>query len=238
MAKKRQTASSGARNLQGRLTALGGLVVIVGGAAAILFFAGVLGGQGGGTTETGREIEDAVFVETAPPAGLEGLEVATKEGALAPDFEVSDMQGDRHRLSDFRGKVVYLNFWATWCIPCQREMPDIQELQDRHKDELVVIAVNRAEPLGRAQDFLRNLEKLNGEPGISFAVNGLDPDDDLYPRYTPFPGAMPVSFFIDAEGKIVGLYPGLISLAKMEEGFATAKASAPLSDEGTTAAPR
>ena len=63
-------------------------------------------------------------------------------------LEVSDFDGVRHRLEDFRGDVVDVAFWASWCGPCARELPDIQELQISHPDDLVLVALNRAEPPG------------------------------------------------------------------------------------------
>jgi thiol-disulfide isomerase/thioredoxin len=203
------------RGLKQRLLALGGLVAIVGGAALVLWLAGVLGGQGGGTTASGVEIEPVALLDT-PPFG--GLDVAPREGSLAPDFEISDYEGTRHRLSDFRGTPVYVNFWATWCIPCQRELPDIQELADRHGDGLVVVTVNRREPLDDAQAYFRNIEKLNGEGGISFDVNGLDPDDTLYDQYRAL--GMPLNVFIDARGVVGKVYNSAIDLATMEEAAA------------------
>jgi thiol-disulfide isomerase/thioredoxin len=170
------------------------------------------------------KIEDALVLETPPVTALGNLAVEPKAGSLAPDFEISDFNGARHRLSDFRGTPVYVNFWATWCIPCQIELPDMQELLDRHKDELAIISVNRAEPLGRAEAFFSNIEKLNGEPGISFTVNGLDVDDTLYNEYRGL--GMPVSVFIDANGKVVKVFNGLIDLSIMEESLAEAVASA------------
>jgi thiol-disulfide isomerase/thioredoxin len=59
-------------------------------------------------------------------------------GKLAPNFEIDDFDGVRHRLSDFRGKVVFVNFWATWCDPCRLEMPDIYKLEQARGDELAV----------------------------------------------------------------------------------------------------
>ena len=230
MPKKREERSSGGRDLQTRLKALAGLAVIVGSAAAILFAVGILGGQGGGTTGTGIKIEDALVLETSQVAALGELSIEPKAGSLAPDFEISDFDGSRQRLSDYRGKPVLLNFWATWCIPCQIELPEMQELLDRHKDELAIITVNRAEPLDRAENFFRNIEKLNGEPGISFTVDGMDPDDTLYNEYRGL--GMPVSVFIDANGKVVKVFNGLIDLSIMEESLAEAVASASASDSG------
>ncbi len=233
MAKKNKQTSAG-RDLQSRLLALAGLVVIVGGAAVVLLLIGVLGNQGGGTTETGIEIEEVELVAAPAAPGLGELDVSPREGSLAPDFVISDFNGARHRLSDFRGTPVYVNFWATWCIPCQRETPEIQELLDRHRDERAVVMVNRAEPLDRAEAFFANLEKLNGEPGLTFTVNGMDPDDTLYNEYRGL--GMPVSVFIDANGKVVKAFNGLIDLSIMEESLAEALASAPVSDSDAAGA--
>jgi thiol-disulfide isomerase/thioredoxin len=203
------------RDLRARLLALAGLVVIVGVAALALRLGGVLGGEGGGTTASGVQIESVALLDTPPaPSGAE-LAVAPKVGSLAPDFEISDFDGTRQRLSDFRGTAVYVNFWATWCTPCQKELPDIQELADRHEDDLVVITVNRQEPLERAERYFRNTNDLNGEPGLSFDVNGLDPDDTLYDEYRGL--GMPVSVFIDADGVVAKVYNGIIDLVTMEE---------------------
>ncbi len=217
------------RDFKSRLRALAGLVVIVGGVVAVLFFAGILGSQGGG-----EGIEDALVLDPPRGPGQEDLDVLPKVGSLAPDFEISDFDGARHRLSDFRGKPVYVNFWATWCIPCQRELPEAQELLDRHEDDLAIITVNTNEPLDRAKAFFANIEKLNGEPGVSFTVDGMDPDETLYRKYTPFPGALPVSVFIDANGKVVKMFNGLIDLETMEEAVAEAVASASASENEAT----
>lgn len=207
------------RDFKSRLLALAGLVVIVGGAMVILSLAGALGSQGGG-----EGIEDALVLDPPRGPGQEDLDVLPKEGSLAPDFEISDFDGARHRLSDFSGKPDYVNFWATWCIPCQRELPEMQELLDRHEDDLAIITVNRSEPLDRAAAFFANIEKLNGEPGVSFTVDGMEPDDKLYNEYRGL--GMPVSLFVDANGKVVKVLNGLIDLETMEEAVAEAVASA------------
>ena len=224
-----------ANGLRRRLLALGGLVLIVGAVLAILFAAGLVGSQGGGTTERGIEIQ-AVTLLPAPPAPARGvLEVGPQVGKLAPDFEISDFDGVRRRLSDFRGRPVYINFWATWCVPCQIELPDIQELLDRHEDELVVIAVNRAQPLDRARNYFEKLRTRDGQTGVSFTVNGLDTDDTLDRTYRGL--GMPVSVFIDADGVVTRVHNSILRLSQMEEAVAEALASAPVSADGRTGAP-
>lgn len=203
--------------LKQRLLALAGLAAIVGVAVVILISAGLLGNQGGG-----EGIENVRILEPPPVAGAD-LEVGPQVGKLAPDFEISDFDGLRYRLSDFRGKPVYVNFWATWCLPCAVELPDMQLLKDRHGDDLVIIAVNRSEPVDRARNYFNNLERHDGERGVSFTVNAIDPDDTLYREYRAL--GMPASFFISPDGLVTDVFNGLIRLETMEEAVAKARSA-------------
>jgi len=207
------------RDLRRRLIALAGLVVIVGAVIAALALMGVIGNQGGG----GAGIEDVALLDPPQPAGSATRQVGPEAGKLAPDFVISDFDGTRHRLSDFRGKAVYLNFWATWCIPCQVELPDVETVQQLHKGELVVISINRREPLDRARDFLKNIPRTDGGTGVSFTVNGIDPGDTLYDRYRGL--GMPVSVFIDANGVVTRVANGQLRLDDMQQAVAEALAA-------------
>ncbi|MEE9230107.1 MAG: TlpA disulfide reductase family protein [Acidobacteriota bacterium] len=204
-------------DLRKRLTTLVALSAVVGSSLVALSFVGVLGNQSGG-----EGIEDALILNTAAPPGFEQLDVGPKVGKLAPDFEISDFDGTRHRLSDFRGKVVYVTFWASWCGPCKAELPDIEQLQADHPDDLVVVAVNRAEPLGRARSFLEDLTRSDGGTGVSFPVDGIDPDDSVYDEYRGI--GMPVSIFINPDGVVTQVHNGLLLLEQMEEALAEAAA--------------
>jgi thiol-disulfide isomerase/thioredoxin len=206
--------STSGRSGRQRLLALVGIVAIVGVAVAVLFVAGVLGNQG--------DAEAVELLDTPQPDG-QSLDVGPERGKLAPDFEISDYDGARHRLSDFRGKVVYVNFWATWCVPCQVELPEIDVLEREYADDLVVITVNRREPQGDAEAFFRNVPNLQGENGVDFAVNGLDPDDTLYDAYRGL--GMPTSIFIDVNGVVTARADGLIRLDDMREAVEQAKPS-------------
>jgi len=86
-------------------------------------------------------------------AAMARLEAQDKEVAAA-DFTLTDLQGNRWHLKDLQGKVVVVNFWATWCPPCRKEMPDLQTLYDRFKAEGLVILAISDEDLGKVKPFV------------------------------------------------------------------------------------
>lgn len=211
-----------------RLAGVGGIVAV---AVVVLFALDILG-TGGGETATVREggqtrtvvIDTARILPTTAPPGVAVTAIGPEVGKLAPDFEFSDMAGKRLKISDFRGQPVMLNFYASWCTPCRREMPDIQKLLERHKGEgLAVIAMNRGERLSQARGFLEDL-------GVDFTVEGMDPSQAVYQEYLAFPiEFMPISIFIDKDGVIRGYHPGLATLEQMEELYAQAVQAQPAS---------
>lgn len=194
------------------------VVVVLG----VLYAAGLIGNQAGG-----EGIEDLVLSDPVRLAGQEDLDVGAEVGNLSPDFELSAFDGTRHKLSDFRGKPVYVNFWASWCGPCIIELPEMQSLLDEHGDDLAVIAVNRTEPLDRATSFLRNLPREGGGTGLSFNVDGMDPTDALYNEVVRIvPPPMPVSIFVDREGVVSDVFFGIISREMMDAAVAKASGEA------------
>jgi peroxiredoxin len=95
----------------------------------------------------------ALVLALALPASAQ--ELKPWAGGATPPLELSDMKGARHRLADYRGKVVLVNFWATWCVPCRDEMPSIERLRaSLDSRRFAVLAVNLAEPESRIQKFL------------------------------------------------------------------------------------
>jgi thiol-disulfide isomerase/thioredoxin len=140
------------------------------------------------STPTATEA-DGTKVETGV---IETEGAAPRERRPAPNFVLADYDGKAVRLSDFHGKTVLLNFWATWCTTCEAEMPDMQRLAEEHPDDLVVLAVNQAEGRGRAKGWsdARNLTAL------TFV---LDTDEDVTRAYR-LPSGLPHSFFIDEDG--------------------------------------
>lgn len=130
-----------------------------------------------------------VFTSQAATSGTPGTE------APAPDFTLTDMQGEAVSLSQYRGKVILLNFWAGWCPPCRAEMPSMEKLYRQLKDrDFVLLAVN-VEEGGRAavQDFTREIP-------VSFPIL-LDTAQTVSRLYRV--RGLPQSYIIDREGKIV-----------------------------------
>lgn len=132
--------------------------------------------------------------------GLQSLQRTHGGGYEAADFEFPDLEGRTHRLSDHRGKVVFLNVWATWCPPCIAEMPSIEALHRRFRDsDLVILAVS--EDTGGAEVVRPLVEQL----GLSFPVL-LDPEATLSPRYGVT--GYPETFVIGRDGRVVEHFIG------------------------------
>src|SRR5881296_673432 len=112
-------------------------------------------------------------------------------GAPAPEIALKDLQGQEVRLSDLHGKIVLLNFWATWCKPCKEEMPAMQAAYDKLRSEgLVVLAVNELEDAGKVAEHIRT-------HGHTFLVV-MDHDNRVANRYGVV--GLPASFLIDRQG--------------------------------------
>jgi thiol-disulfide isomerase/thioredoxin len=100
----------------------------------------------------------ALLTATATAATAEVLKPWT--GGATPPLELTDLENGKHRLADYRGKVVLVNFWATWCVPCREEMPSIERLRASLEGRpFVVLAVNLAEPESRIRKFLETVPR-------------------------------------------------------------------------------
>ncbi len=133
---------------------------------------------------------------------------APKIGREAADFEFVDIQGNSHRLSDYRGQVVWLNFWATWCPPCRAENPDIQTIYDANKGSgLVVLALS----LGESRDTVSGYAKRTK---LSYPM-GLDLTTEIAGLYRIV--GIPTHFFIDRNGILRDLRIGGLSKSQMEK---------------------
>lgn len=128
-------------------------------------------------------------------------------GDMAPDFILSDMKGAKHKLSDYRGQGVFLNFWGTWCKPCEREMPYMKNQYQVYKDEGVeILAVNVGEP-----EFVIN--RFVKKHDLDFPILK-DANKDVLNLYQIKP--LPTTLLINAEGKITAIESGELSEAKIK----------------------
>lgn len=120
----------------------------------------------------------------------------------APEFALKTLDGKPLSVSNFHGKVVFLNFWATWCGPCRMEVPDLVELQDKYKDKLQVIGLDVDD------DDPDAVQKYVESNGIQYPV-AITPNE-VRAAYGGIP-ALPTSFLVDTEGRIVQKHVGLWS---------------------------
>jgi peroxiredoxin len=124
-------------------------------------------------------------------------------GETAPDFALVDMNGEEHRLSDYRGQGVFLNFWGTWCKPCEKEMPYMDNQYQQFKDEGVqVLAVNVGDSELAVNKFADRLG------GLSFPIV-IDKDGQVQTAYGINP--LPATFMIDKDGKVVKYHTGQLT---------------------------
>lgn len=143
------------------------------------------------------------YVLLAPNGKAQGIPI----GSMAPDFELVDTQGKTVKLSDFKGKPVMLNFFATWCPPCRAEMPALQAVyRDYEAKGFVILGVNLGETNLAVNNFAKGL-------GLTFPIV-IDKSDAVSRTYGIIP--LPTSYFVDKNGKVVSKVEGEITKAKLE----------------------
>lgn len=138
---------------------------------------------------------------------------AETDEIAAPDFTVVDMDGNSVKLSDFKGKTVVVNFWASWCGPCKMEMPDFNEIYHKYGDDIVFMMVNMTdggqETVETAKAFISSQPydfpvyfDVNMEAAIAYGVT-----------------AIPATYFIDAEGNVGAYAVSMLDYETIEKGI-------------------
>lgn len=167
------------------------------------------------------ESPNDVAQEQDPTVSSSPSDTAEEDTKKKPafDFTLTDQYGNTHTLSDYKGKVVFLNFWATWCPPCRGEMPDIEELyKDYGKNENDVIILGVANPV--SEEYPNNSDVTKKE-----VIKFLEDNDYTFPVVFDETGdvmsdyyisAFPTTFLIDKEGNIFGYAPGALSKEMMK----------------------
>jgi thiol-disulfide isomerase/thioredoxin len=162
--------------------------------AALVLAAGLASGCGRTAT---AHAEPAVAKSAGPETEVIRL---VKNPDVAPPFALKDLEGRPVSLAEAKGKVVLLNFWATWCGPCRAEVPDLVDLQKRYADKLEIIA------LATQEDDPGEVRRFVAGSGINYRVAMAS--DEVVRNYGGI-GALPTSFVIDAEGRVVQKHVGL-----------------------------
>lgn len=130
----------------------------------------------------------------------------------APDFTVLDMNGNRVSLSDYRGKPVVLNFWATWCYYCKEEMPDFNEAYKNHP-EVQFLMVDTTDGIQETQEKAKSYV---AEQGFEFDIF-FDTDQEAVSNYSVT--GLPATYFIDKNGNIAAQRIGLMDKDTLENGI-------------------
>lgn len=158
----------------------------------------------GSNSKSGAIPSDAAFVSLQS----QGIELgssggpAPEIGERAPDFTLLDLDGNVVRLSDFRGKTVMMNAWATWCPPCRKEFPELVQLYDANKERgLVVLGLNLQEPREQVRNFAEQY-------GATFPIV-IDVDADVASQYRLL--GLPTTWFIDGEGVLRAQQIGVLT---------------------------
>lgn len=168
-------------------------------------------------TEDGENAQSDVNAEENAGADQSGGEEtqesedeAGQQKTPAPlaDLELTDQFGNTHTLSDYKGKVIFLNFWATWCGPCRNEMPDIQKLYDEYSaqgEDAEVVILGIAGPGIGQEESAEEIADFMTENGYTYPVL-MDTSGEMFTQYGI--SAFPTTFMIDKDGNVYGYVPG------------------------------
>jgi peroxiredoxin len=156
--------------------------------------------------------------DVSTTAATTGLEPAPVADHPAPEFTLNTLDGQEVSLSDFRGRPVIINFWATWCGPCRVEMPHFQEAYTAHQNNgLVILGVNLTE-----RDVVTEVPGFIDEFGLTFPIV-LDESGEVAKTYKAF--GQPASVFVDKDGIVHEVFYGPVNKAFIDARVAEMLAS-------------
>lgn len=172
-----------------------------------------------GTTQNTDSADSPDSTDSASGAGDDSdhsTECATRSedaSSMAPDFTVLDGEGNRVSLSDFLGKPVIVNFWATWCGPCKNEMPEFEEVYAEYGEQIHFLMINCTDGTRDTVESVRDFIKENG---YTFPVYY---DTESSAAVTYGVSGIPMTFFIDAEGHAVAYAQGSLDRETLLKGI-------------------
>ena len=201
-----------------RFTVKAGGVLMI--ALGLLLFSGKLDGTGTAApqqnaTQNTQQTDNALQKNTQTQNATQGEKKDENTVAAIP-FTLKDQYGKTHTLADYKGKIIFLNFWATWCPPCRAEMPDIQKLYERSprdgRDAVIVLGV-AAPKLGSEKDE-DGIKAFMDKNGYSYPVL-MDEGGKLFEAYGI--RAIPTTYLIDRRGNVIGRVQGALSAENLEK---------------------
>ena len=138
---------------------------------------------------------------------------AEPELTLAPDFTVYDLEGNEVHLTDFFGKPIIVNFWASWCGPCKMEMPDFDAAYNTYKDDIVFLMVNMTDG---SRETVEVASQFIADSGYTFPVYY---DTQYSAAITYSVASLPTSYFLNSQGELVAHAKGAIDAETLQRGI-------------------
>ncbi len=230
--KKHQRVVKYTVKIGGILMILMGVMMITGWMNGVTGYLSSFGGSSGNTTSESASVAPPVSSgeednhsepKSSAPASSEAESSETEEEIPeipAPDFTLTDQNGNTHTLSDYKGQVVFLNFWATWCGPCKQEMPDIQAMYEefnQNNDDVVILGVAnpKTDEVPYNQDgTIEEVTQFLSDNGYTYPVV-MDTTGEIFASYGVT--AFPTTFMIDKEGNVFGYITGTLTDSLMHD---------------------
>lgn len=189
----------------------GALLIILG----LLMFTGKMNSITSYLSAVPEDSTATTRVDTNNDSSVSEENTIDSEIMAATEFTLVDQYGETHSLSDYKGKIVFLNFWATWCPPCKAELPYIQELYEEYQamEDADVVFLSVVFPSYRNEQDVEGVTEFLSEKGYTFPVL-MDTEASLMQSY--YITAYPNTYMIDPDGNVLGYIPGGMTKAVME----------------------